>query len=289
MNAEVNGSQAGAGAQGETLWSTLPALEQVEAKVWQTTGHMWSEGLLIREGTFRIDGGELMAHAIQLVEDQYPGRRCVGLNTLFAREGRHEHATVYELGEVHRGRNFAFATLLARQPERGPIAHFQAIVAGPLVGPSHQGARAPEVDWSDAAQDLGELFISPVEVAGGRKLGDPEPGEPEARARVTVPDSLADPTEVRMYLSFVLDHTVIAPALRPHAGIGYRTKKQFYTAPMALSLRFWRDIEPGETIVFDMTGPVMAGGLGITHSHGFDATGAVVLSCTMDVVAREAD
>jgi len=278
-------------ADGEerALWHTLPVPEEIEPGHYRSDGHMFSEGLLIREGVFRVDGGEIMAHTIRIIERSHPGRRVVALNTVFAREGRHENPTDYEMTDLYAGRNFGFVSVLASQPGRGPVAHSQATVSGVLEGPAHQGIAAPEVDFTGAVADMSELLLAPLAVAGGRPLGDPEPGEPRAQVRLLVPPGLADATEVRMYLSFALDHIAIAPALRPHAGIGYRTKKQFYTAPMALQLRFFGEPAPGSELVIDMVSPVMRSGLGTAVAYAFDADGELVLSCGMDIVARVAD
>jgi len=277
------------GAEEAALWRTLPVPEEVGPGRYRSEGHMFSEGLLIREGVFRVDGGEIMAHTISVVERSHPGRRVVALNTVFAREGRHEHATEYELTEIYGGRNFGFVGVLATQPGRGHVAHSQVTLSGPLEGPEHQGVAAPEVDFSDGVADMDELLLEPITVAGGRRLGDPAPGEPRAQVRLPVPSDLADATEVRQYLAFAFDHIAIAPALRPHAGIGYRTKKQFYTAPMGLQLRYFAEPAPGSELVLDMVSPVMRGGLGTAQALAFDADGRLVVSCGMDIVARVAD
>jgi acyl-CoA thioesterase-2 len=280
------------GSRGETetaLWRTLPNPVEVDPGRFRSETHMFSQGLLIREGVFRVDGGEIMAHTIAVVERSHPGRRVVALNTVFAREGRHENPTDYEMTDLYTGRNFGFVSVLASQPGRGPVAHSQLTLSADLEGPAHQGIGAPDVDFTGAVADMDELLLSPIAVAGGRPLGDPDPGEPRAQVRLPVPAELADATEVRMYLSFALDHIAIAPALRPHAGIGYRTKRQFYTAPMALQLRFFGEPAPGSDLVLDMVSPVMRAGLGTAVVYGFDGEGSLVLSCGMDIVARVAD
>jgi acyl-CoA thioesterase-2 len=271
------------------LWRTLPEPEEVAPGHFRSEGHMFSEGLLIREGVFRVDGGEVMAHTIAAAEQSQPGRRVVALNTVFAREGRHENPTDYEVSPLYVGRNFAFYSVLASQPGRGPVAHSQVTLAGDLEGPEHQGAPAPDVDFSDGVEDMAELLLVPAVVAGGRPLGDPAPGEPRAQVRLPIPPDLSGPTEVRQYLAFAFDHIAIAPALRPHAGIGYRTKKQFYTAPMGLQLRYFGQPDPGSELVLDMVSPVMRGGLGTALALAFDAAGSLVVSCAMDIVARVAD
>jgi len=277
------------GAEEVALWRTLPVPEEMAPGRYRSEGHMFSEGLLIREGVFRVDGGEIMAHSISAVERSHPGRRVVALNTVFAREGRHEHATEYELTEIYRGRNFGFVGVLATQPGRGHVAHSQVTLAGALDGPEHQGIDAPEVDFADGVPDMAELLLEPITVAGGRRLGDPAPGAPRAQVRLPIPADLAAGTEVRQYLAFAFDHIAIAPALRPHAGIGYRTKKQFYTAPMGLQLRYFAEPPPGSPLVLEMVSPVMRGGLGTAQAYAFDADGRLVVSCGVDIVARVAD
>lgn len=272
--------------RGREVWESLPTLTPIAEGMWECREHMFYEGLLIREGVYRIDGGEVMAHAIWLAEHVCPGRSVSALNTVFPREGRHEVPTRYEVDVLHAGRSFAFVNVRATQPDRGVIGHAQLVVTAELAGPTHQGAFVPDIDWAASVVDPLDMLVEPAHVVGAHRTGDPEPGDPLVRLRLPIPDDMTDATQRRMYVTQATDHLGMAPALRPHSGIGFRTKRSFYTAPIAHSVRFWRDIPIGAELRFDLSSPVMVEGLGVASGHCFDANGVLVASCSMDVVAR---
>jgi acyl-CoA thioesterase-2 len=268
----------------------MPVVHQTGPHQWRTDEHITGEGLIINptEGLYRVDGGETVAHSMWMAEAEHPGRRCLSVSSLFTREGRHDGPTDYEVTPLHSGRNFASVSVRASQPARGIIADTQLVLVGELVGPSHQAAQPPDVDWSHGIDDLADLVSPPVRVIGRKGIGDPQAGEPELRLVLPIPTGLTDALDRRMYIAYATDHLLIAAALSPHAGIGYRTKHEFYTAVLAHSLRFWRDVEPGTELRFDIISPVMADSAGIAIGHAFDAGGGLVATCIQDVVARPA-
>ena len=271
-------------------WAAMPAPHQVSDHAWRADDHLLYEGLIINPdaGLYRIDGGEIIAHSMRMAEAEHPGRRSLSVSSLFTREGRHDGPTDYLVEPWHAGRSYAFVGVTASQPGRGTIAHTQVVLVGDLAGPSHQSAVPADVDWSAGTDDPSDLASPPVRVIGGAGLGDPQAGEPDLQLVLPIPDHLTDPLDRRMYIAYATDHLLIAAALRPHAGIGYRTKARFYTAVLAHSLRFWRDVAPGTDLRFDINSPVMADSAGIAIGHAFDPDGTLIATCIQDVVARPA-
>jgi acyl-CoA thioesterase len=266
----------------------LPAVHRTGDHTWRTDDHMFGEGLLINpnEKLYRIDGGETVVHSMWIAEEENSGRRCLAATTLFTREGRLVGPTDYEVAQLHGGRSFAFVNITASQPERGTIAHTQLVLVGDLSGPSHQGEHVPDVDWADATDDLSDLVSPPVRVVGGGAIGDPTAGDPQLRLILPIPSDITSALERRMYVAYATDHLLIGAALRPHSGIGYRTKGAFYTAVLGHSLRFWGDIPAGRELRLDIISPVMADSAGVAIGHGYGEDGTLLFTCVQDVVAR---
>jgi acyl-CoA thioesterase len=100
------------------------------------------------------------------------------------------------------------------------------------------------------------------------------------------PDQLPDGTWRRAYVAYATDHLMMAPALRPFDGVGYRTKNAYFTAVVGHSLRFWTSsMEAGE-LRFTIASPTVARGVGITVGHGFDPSGDLLVTCTQDLFVR---
>ena len=281
---DVAGLRAGA----EQLALSNASLVPTGERSWRADRHMLFEARAAVAGHGRLDGGELSGHSLRIAEEA-TGYRCLAVSSVFPREGRVDVPVDYSLELLHTGRTMAFANVDARQGDR-VVGFSQLMLAGATDGPSQLGAPVPAVDWSGATDDADMIdMIDPaVAVVGGIPLGDPGAGAPEVHVVLRVPPELGRGQEQRMYLVYALDHVMMAPALRPFDGIGYRTKRAFFTAVTAQSVRFWAGGLPAGELRLSIVSPVVTNGIGITVAHGYDPDGELVLTCTQDLFARAA-
>jgi acyl-CoA thioesterase len=130
------------------------------------------------------------------------------------------------------------------------------------------------------------MFDPTCSVVGEVGLGDDTVGEALIDVTMPFPDGLPDGGLRRAYVGFTTDHLMMAPALRPFAGLGYRTKSNYFTAVIGHSLRFWTSSLDVPELRFTVTSPTIADGVGITVGHGFDPDGKLVVTCTQDLFIR---
>jgi acyl-CoA thioesterase len=267
----------------------IPEVTEVGEGRFRAEDHLFYEGLVSdpTQGRYRVDGGELAAHAMAIAERTHPGTRVQAVRTLFLREGRHDQPTDYEIESLRSGRSMAFATVRASQPERGVIAESQLSLVGGLAGPSHQALQAPDVDWSRTTPSQVDIAEPPVGVVGEVDLGNADAADPVLRAVLPMPRSLPDPLSRAMYVAWQGAHFPTGPVLAPHAGIGFKTKASWYTAVLVEDLRFWRPLGPDDDLRFDIISPVMADGAALVTSHGFGPDGTLLVTCALDMVVRK--
>jgi len=178
----------------------IPELVEVEEGRFRSEDHLFYPGLVSdpTQGRYRVDGGELVAHAMAVAERSYPGRRTLAARTIFAREGRHDLPTDYTIDALHAGRSMAFVTVRASQPERGILCESQITLVGAIEGPSHQAAPPPDVDWDTTTPAQRDIAEPPVGLVGAVDLGDPRAAAPVLRAVLpmprTLPDTLSGPS-----------------------------------------------------------------------------------------------
>jgi acyl-CoA thioesterase len=267
----------------------IPEVVEVEPTRFRSEDHLFYEGLVSdpTQGRYRVDGGELVAHAMAVAERTNPGRRTLAVRTVFLREGRHDLPTEYVIEPLRSGRTMAFARVQASQPERGVIAESQLTLAGDIEGPSHQAASAPDVNWTKTTPGQVDIADPPVGIVGGADLGDPGAAEPVLRAVLPMPRTLADPLARAMYVAWQGAHFPTGAVLAPHAGIGFKTKATWYTAVTVEDLRFWRALGPEDDLRFDILSPVMAEGAGQVTSHGYGPDGTLLVTCNLDMTVRK--
>jgi acyl-CoA thioesterase len=237
----------------------------------------------------RLDGGELLAHAIWIAEASDPDRHTLAINAWFPREGNVETPVEHEVDVLHAGRSLAFSTVISRQTGRGVVGHAQVVATGSLDGLSEQPLDLPAVDWAGARPDPGMLYMfdPTCSVVGDLGLGDDDIGEALVDVTMPFPDGLPDGALRRAYVGYTTDHLMMAPALRPFEGLGYRTKSAYFTAVIGHSLRFWTDRLDVPELRFRITSPTVANGVGITVGQGFDPDGNLLVTCTQDLFIRE--
>jgi acyl-CoA thioesterase len=267
----------------------IPEIVEIEPMLFRSDDHLFYQGLVSdpTQGLYRVDGGELVAHAMAVSERTHPGRRTLAVRTVFLREGRHDLPTDYVVEPLRSGRTMAFARVQASQPERGVIAESQVTLVGEIEGPSHQAAPPPDVDWTTTTPGQVDIADPPVGIVGDVDLGDPSAGEPVLRAVLPMPRNLPDPLARAMYVAWQGAHFPTGPVLAPHAGIGFRTKASWYTAVTVEDLRFWRPLGPQDDLRFDIVSPVMAEGVGQVTSQGYGPDGTLLVSCNLDMTVRK--
>lgn len=266
----------------------IPEIEQIGEGRFRSEDHLFYKGLVSdpTQGRYRVDGGELVAHAILAAERTHPGRRTLGVRAVFLREGRHDLPTEYEVDATRAGRSMAFVTVRSYQPERGLIAEAQLTLVSDLGGPSHQASAVPDVDWANTTPSQVDIADPPVGIVGGGNLGDAGAADPVIRAVLPMPRTLATPQERAMYVAWQGAHFPTGAVLAPHAGIGFGTKATWYTAVLVEDLRFWRPLGPEDDLRFDIVSPVMADGAALVTSHGYGPDGTLLVTCNLDMVVR---
>jgi acyl-CoA thioesterase II len=270
------------------LVASIEDLQQVEPERWSCRRHFEFGGPVADGGHARLDGGELLAHAIWIAEAAEPSRHCLGINALFPREGRLDEPVEHEHHVLHAGRTLAFSTIISRQAERGVVGHCQAVTVADLDGLSHQPLGVPAVDWEGARpdDDMLHMFDPTCAVVGEQGLGDQGTGDARVDVVMPFPERLPDGTWRRAYVAYATDHLMMAPALRPFEGVGYRTKNAYFTAVVGHSVRFWTSALDATELRFTITSPTVARGVGMTVGHGFDPSGKLLVTCTQDLFVR---
>jgi len=280
----VNDFKAGA----HELVASIDDLQEDEPGRWSCRRHFEFGGPVAAAGHARLDGGELLAHAIWIAEATEPRRPCLGINALFPREGHLDVPVEHEYAVLHAGRSLGFGVITSRQAGRGVVGHAQLLMAGARDGLSEQPFAMPRVDWEAARPDPGMLhmFDPTCAVVGDQGLGDAAVGEARVDVILAFPDGFPEGAWRRAYLAYATDHLMMAPALRPFEGLGYRTKSAYFTAVVGHSLRFWTSALDEPELRFTITSPTVADGVGITVGHGFDPAGNLVVTCTQDLFIR---
>jgi acyl-CoA thioesterase len=267
----------------------IPEIEQVGEGLFRSEDHLFYPGLVsdpTRE-RYRVDAGELVAHAIVAAERMHPGRRTLAARAVFLREGRHDFPTDYSVDALRAGRSMAFVTVRASQPERGVIAEAQLTLMGELDGPSHQATDVPDVDWTNTTPGQVDIADPPVGMVGDARLGDAGAADPVLRAVLPMPRALSTPQERAMYVAWQGAHFPTGAVLAPHAGIGFGTKATWYTAVLVEDLRFWRPLGAEDDLRFDILSPVMADGAAQVTSQGYGPDGTLLVTCNLDMVVRK--
>ena len=267
----------------------IPEIIEVGEGRFRSDDHLFYDGLVSdpTRGRYRVDAGELVAHAMAASERMHPGRRTLAARTVFLREGLHDLPTEYAVDALRAGRSMAFVTVRASQPDRGVIAETQLTLVGDLSGPSHQAADVPDVDWSLTTPSQLDIADPPVGLLGGGHLGGSGKAEPVVRAMLPMPRGLGTPLERAMYVAWQGAHFPTSAVLAPHAGIGFGTKSTWYTAVLVEDLRFWRPLGLEDDLRFDIVSPVMADGAAQVTSQGFGPDGTLLVTCNLDMVVRK--
>src|SRR4051812_7155086 len=267
----------------------IPEIEEIGEGLFRSDDHLFYEGLVSdpTRGQYRVDAGELVAHAIVASERTHPGRRTLAARAVFLREGRHDLPTEYAVDALRAGRSMAFVTVRASQPERGVIAEAQLTLVGDLGGPSHQAPGVPDVDWSRTTPSQVDIADPPVGLLDGVSLGDSGTADPVLRAVLPMPRGLTTPQERAMYVAWQGAHFPTGAVLAPHAGIGFGTKATWYTAVLVEDLRFWRPLGLEDDLRFDIVSPVMADGAAQVTSQGYGPDGTLLVTCNLDMVVRK--
>src|SRR5437763_6337662 len=167
----------------------IPEIDEVGDGRFRSDDHLFYPGLVSdpTRGRYRVDAGELVAHAMAAAERTHPGRRTLAARAVFLREGRHDLPTEYAVDALRAGRSMAFVTVRASQPDRGVIAEAQLTLVGDLGGPSDPAADVPDVAWSVASPSQVDTADPPVGLVGDARLGDASAAEVVLRAVAAMP------------------------------------------------------------------------------------------------------
>jgi acyl-CoA thioesterase-2 len=90
-------------------------------------------------------------------------------------------------------------------------------------------------------------------------------------------------------LAYASDVTMMATAMRPHAGIGFGSSALTASAVTSHTVSFHRPIRVHDWLLFVQQSPSAAGGRAYIRGDVFDETGAVVASCAQEVLIRVSD
>ena len=178
------------------LVASVEDLCQVEPGRWSCRRHFEYGGPVADGGHARLDGGELLAHAIWIAETADPSRHCLGINAVFPREGHLDEPVEHEHDVLHAGRTLAFSTITSRQAGRGWSGSVSCSRPSGLDGLSEQPLGMPAVDW-DAARpddDMRHMFDPTCAVVGEQGLGDAGVGQARVDVVLPFPDHLPDGT-----------------------------------------------------------------------------------------------
>lgn len=92
----------------------------------------------------------------------------------------------------------------------------------------------------------------------------------------------ASPRARQCALAYLSDGTLMFNALRPH-GTAFHSHR---ATSLDHAVWFHRDVDPGEWLLFDQTGPVAADSRGLNHGSIFDPRGRLVASVAQESMMR---
>jgi acyl-CoA thioesterase-2 len=87
-------------------------------------------------------------------------------------------------------------------------------------------------------------------------------------------------------LAYASDITMMAAAMRPHAGVGFGSADVTASAVTSHTISFHRAVRVDEWLLFVQESPAAAGGRAYIRGGVFDESGAVVASCAQEVLIR---
>lgn len=217
----------------------------------------------------RLFGGQLLAQAIVAAARSAEGKRVKSIHACFPQEGEREAALVYRVEALQDGRSFSTRWIRALQGERNVLSALVSLHVEE-EGLSHQ-LEAPAVGAPQQAA-LRELDMIPWETrcVGDVDLDARTSGPPRFEFWMRAPALPADPALHQALFAHASDLTLIATALRPHAGLGQSdAPERIATAVTSHTLWFHRPLRLDDWLLVTQSSPSAAGARGFGLGHAF--------------------
>jgi acyl-CoA thioesterase-2 len=237
---------------------------------------------------YRVFGGQLLAQALAIGALDAPGKLCKSIHVLFPREGDLARPVEYRVERLHDGRSFASRQLVGAQAGRVIFGATLSLHVPDVGGLAHQ-TPAPDCPGPEASPP-GELSMIPLEVrvVDGVDLADRRAAPPAFRFWLRAAEPLPDPGWVHQaVLAHCSDLTVIATALRPHAGWSVAdSPARLHTGPTSHTLWFHRPLRADRWLLIDQGAPVMSDGRAFGGAHVYSREGERVASFAQESLVR---
>ncbi|HLN06997.1 MAG TPA: acyl-CoA thioesterase domain-containing protein [Acidimicrobiales bacterium] len=239
-------------------------------------------------GSSRIFGGQLLAQALVGAATTVDGKVPRSVHMVFVAEGRPDVPVVWTVDAVHSGRSFATRLVTGRQGDRVLVSALVSMHAEEQ-GLEHQ-ILAPEVARPEDLRRRAPSGALPCElrVNGEVDLRGASVGPPELAVwmRATRPLVRASALAEDALLAYCSDATMMAVAMRPHAGVGFGARILAASAVTSQTVSFHRPFRLSEWMLFAQQSPVAFGARAYIRGDWFDSGGTLVASCAQETMIR---
>jgi acyl-CoA thioesterase-2 len=277
----------------------------------ETAPGLWRAQNVVLSGYRRLFGGQLLAQAIAaaVIGGGDTGKLVRSLHLVFTAEGRLEAPVDWSVEALHEGRTFATRSVIARQAGRVLATGIASLhvpdgldaaggrvldhsVAPPSVAAPPESAPVSPLGamiFETRPVPLGKPGASRAPALDGLAVGPPELAvwmrAPRAPGHV---EGSVPQLRHQQLLAYASDLTMMAAAMRPHAGVGFGAPDVAASAVTSHTISFHRRIRVDDWLLFVQQSPVAAGGRAYIRGDVFDASGVVVASCAQEVLIRVA-
>ncbi len=254
-------------------------------------------------GTDRVYGGQVLAQALVAAQRTVGEDRPVhSMHGYFILPGDLSVPVVYFVDRLRDGGSFTTRRVTAIQHGRA-IFNLSASFHRHEEGLEHQTEMPDvpppeelpsELDLIRAGADripeeLRDVLTQErpldIRVVGGESPFDTSPREPRRRLWVRARGRLGNQElQHRAVLSYASDYGLIVTALRPH-GMSFRDPRVM-VASLDHSIWFHRSFRADEWLLYDVEGPVAAGGRGFARGTYFTRDGTLVASVAQEGLMR---
>jgi len=239
-----------------------------------------------------VFGGQFLAQAIVTSTLRHPAKRVRSIQSIFARPGRIDAATVLDVESIHDGRTFASDTVTAWQGDR-LCARFLVLLDVEEPDVIRHDVPAPAVDGPAETPPADEgLLVYPgteLRIVDGVDLWsvDAPTGPAETFLWAKAPALPDDPSVHQAVLAWATDGFLIATALRPHAGIGQDdAHRGLSTGVVGHTIVFHEPFRADEWLLLAHRSPYAGGGRTFGAADVFTEDGRFVASYAQTNMVR---